>query len=1732
MKKTRLFKVLSAIIILVVAAVTLTVTMFNTEENHLISVQQEALKHLEEEKGNYAENKIVLQNTNKARAQELALSIGAELRTSKNGEFATLTLPEGVSIEDVYKNDNNRKYIEEMSLDYKVYLAEEEIEEEEEEILHGPNYQVEDTYYNRQTYLKYLNMQDVWNQTQGAYSDGEKVKVAVIDTGIDTDHPEFFDAEGNSIISTKSYDATNDKVVDMYDMSVIEDTHGHGTAVAGVIAAQFNGEGIVGIAPNVELLVIKCEIDTSTGAFKYSSDLTYGIYYAIEQDVDVINMSFGGEDNTTGSAIQLAVDSDIICVAAAGNDNTDTPHYPAADSNTIGVGALAQDSWELADYSNFGVNLDIVAPGTTYTSAVGGEYGYKQGTSLAVPIVTAAVALYVSQNKYVTFDKVKADIIAAGKDLGDLGEDEYFGYGCLDINAFIFEEKGIITWDYCAEEFENEEQVFVRQHTIQSYPADPEIENMIFDGWYYDKFYTRVFNYDEYFTTEFVEDITLYAKWETEEEEPVTVFAYNILEDNTIEITKYNGKRKNVIIPNVIDGYIVSSIGEFAFSGNYRVKSIVMPKDLKYIKKYAFNNCSNLKYVSFEGEQLLSIGNYAFNSCKSLIDFNILDSVESIGNYAFENCISLEKINISVDSNLISFGNYALSLTKISSIFIPKNATFNSTAFFGCERILSVKIHENNANYFVDNDAVFDSTKTTLLYYPANIRGEYSVLDSVTKIGDYAFNYSKLTSLIMTNNVLELGENVFSNSNFENIVLSEGLSRIPSYCFADAKIKEIIIPNSVTEIGSYAFANSKLEKITLSNNMTEITTCCFYGSNLKEITIPSNIKTIGNQAFANSKLVDITFEEGSLLTTISSKAFAKVNKLKTFDFPSGLSSIGEYAFEACNSIETIVLPNNLNSLGQGAFSRCLNLKVVTFEEGSLLTVISKNCFGYCTSLEKVIFSDDITEIGSYAFTNNYNLSMLVFGENSKLERIGRYAFYQTSSLKTMQVPSSIIAIDDYAYEFSGLTSVNIPSNLSILGCGVFGGCYDLISISVEEDNANFTSIDNVLFNYDVTKLYCVPSSRDGEYILPETVKIIVTNALYHNKYLINIVLPEGLEEIQESAFYGCISLESIKIPKNVFNIGRSAFYGCSSLKSVSFDDNSSLKRLGMHTFMNCGIESITIPASVTSMAQYVFYECDSLTSIVFAENSQLEYIAGYTFDGCENLQEIIFENGSALTSLQAHALEGAPNLKVLDFGDAKIENIDNYALYNAQELVDFIIPETVKYIGRYAFYNNKKIEKFNIPLNVEYIGENAFNTNTNNVKIFFESANLPAYAQFGWNNGVMACFFEAKDLVSTEEWDYVITHANTVELVLYKGNETNVNIDIIDELQITKVGARTFFNNDLITSVVLSSNIIEIGDYAFYGCDNLLNLEIPTNVEKIGEYAFGNSNVNVSFENSEKLIEIEKYAFSDNVTQTINLPDSVEKIGEYAFYNSDLSVINVNETSNLIQIGDYAFVGTNLEYIYLPTHLTIVGDNAFKDIKSLVNVEFAGGENNLKLGDNSFYNIGIKEVFIPSNVNYIGEQAFGRNLDLINIYVDENNSKYKSIEGVLCDDVESILIQYPLGREGVTIIPSEIKEIGIGAFDGSTKIREISFEGDSQLINLNMRAFAGCNSLTKITIPDSVESIGDSAFAGCTNLTEVVIGENSKLKEIGGKAFYNCISLAKITLPNNVLSIREYAFYN
>ncbi|AEP86287.1 serine protease Isp [Bacillus spizizenii] len=221
---------------------------------------------------------------------------------------------------------------------------------------------------------------------------GKNVKIAVLDTGCDTSHPDL----KNQIIGGKNF--TDD---DGGKEDAISDYNGHGTHVAGTIAANDSNGGITGVAPEASLLIVKV-LGGENGSGQYEWIIN-GINYAVEQKVDIISMSLGGPSDVPelAEAVKNAVKNGVLVVCAAGNEGdgderTEELSYPAAYNEVIAVGSVSV-ARELSEFSNANKEIDLVAPGENILSTLPNKkYGKLTGTSMAAPHVSGALALIKS----------------------------------------------------------------------------------------------------------------------------------------------------------------------------------------------------------------------------------------------------------------------------------------------------------------------------------------------------------------------------------------------------------------------------------------------------------------------------------------------------------------------------------------------------------------------------------------------------------------------------------------------------------------------------------------------------------------------------------------------------------------------------------------------------------------------------------------------------------------------------------------------------------------------------------------------------------------------------------------------------------------------------------------------------------------------------------------------------------------------------------------------------------------------------------------------------------------------------------------------------------------------------------------------------------------------------------------------------------------------------------------
>jgi subtilisin family serine protease len=258
--------------------------------------------------------------------------------------------------------------------------------------------------------------------------EGWGVHVAVLDTGIGN-HPDLDIRGGKSFVSSEP--------------SWV-DEHGHGTHVAGIIAAKNNAIGTVGVAPRASIYAVK--VVNKNGRGKWS-DIIAGIEWSILKGMDIINMSLGAsaEPSQLKPMVDKAVAHGISIVASAGNDNSCPPdnimRFPAAYDSVISVGATDSTD-KRACFSNTGPELDVVAPGVSILSTIPkNKYGYMSGTSMAAPYVSGLLAILKGLSIYQNGasdnspSQLKSLLESNALDLGKAGKDDEFGHGLIQAGS-------------------------------------------------------------------------------------------------------------------------------------------------------------------------------------------------------------------------------------------------------------------------------------------------------------------------------------------------------------------------------------------------------------------------------------------------------------------------------------------------------------------------------------------------------------------------------------------------------------------------------------------------------------------------------------------------------------------------------------------------------------------------------------------------------------------------------------------------------------------------------------------------------------------------------------------------------------------------------------------------------------------------------------------------------------------------------------------------------------------------------------------------------------------------------------------------------------------------------------------------------------------------------------------------------------------------------------------------
>ena len=364
-----------------------------------------------------------------------------------------------------------------------------------------------------------------------------------------------------------------------------------------------------------------------------------------------------------------------------------------------------------------------------------------------------------------------------------------------------------------------------------------------------------------------------------------------------------------------------------------------------------------------------------------------------------------------------------------------------------------------------------------------------------------------------------------------------------------------------------------------------------------------------------------------------------------------VTSIGDYAFYNCSGLTSVTIPNSVTSIGKEAFYKCSSLTSLSVEAGNTVYDSRNNC---------------------NAIIETSTNTLIVGCQNTT-------------------IPNSITSIGDYAFSYcSSLTSVTIPNSVTSIGNSAFSNCSSLTSINVADDNPNYSSKDGVLFNKQQTTLIQCPGGMQGEYVIPNSVTSIASNAFQNCSSLTSVTIPNSVTSIGDYAFNGVNNIiysgTATGSPWGAKCVNgyvdgylvysddtKTTLLGCSAAATGDIVIPNSVTSIGSYAFYGCsGLTSATIPNSVTSIGYAAFYKCSSLTSVTLNSNA----IVSQKYSKINVSGFFIWSNIGSLFDSQ---------VKEYIIGES-VTSIGEYAFGDCSSLTSVTIPNSVTSIGGDAFY--------------------------------------------------------------------------------------------------------------------------------------------------------------------------------------------------------------------------------------------------------------------------------------------------------------------------------------------------------------------------------------------------------------------------------------------------------------
>ncbi len=905
----------------------------------------------------------------------------------------------------------------------------------------------------------------------------------------------------------------------------------------------------------------------------------------------------------------------------------------------------------------------------------------------------------------------------------------------------------------------------------------------------------------------------------------------------------------------------------------------------------------------------------------------------------------------------------------------------------------------------------------------------------------------------------------------------------------------VVIPETlggytVTKIASYAFKefvpiDAANVDLTFPNTLREIDDYAFYKTNFlsRDLNLPVSLERIGKYAFYGCRFETVNFEE-------------LVN----------LEIIDDFAFSGYQYFKSVTIPENLKTLGKCALQGELSyLQYVYVAEG--------NEYFAADPTNKVLFSADKTILHFVCSNTDSTDPDIIDFARYTLKEIAPYACcYAADFYGFYDYFVNLEKIGEHAFEGTKISTFNVTPKLSYIGENAFKDVR-VNEIICDAENEYFTVSENVLFTRDMQKLirYGEKRPESYEYTVPNSVKEIAPSAFSKTNKLTAVVISESVETIGEYAFsevqslssvtflsnviesiapytfYGC-SFTTITLPESVVTIGESAF-SCSYLRSLVFPD--SVKTISDMAFSGTELESLDL-GKVEYIGKHAFnsaFNISRLTEINIPASVKTidpeAFSANYYFESysVDENNEYYTSSDGVLFTKDMKILVSYPIAKEGEYAIPALttEEIGPFAFCEAKYLTKLSLDSSVlKKIGDCAFMYTQNILNFVIPKSVEYIGREAFDSSdvetisilNKNIKLHPRAFFYAYYLDTIYFSGTQEDWFKTTDYPEDAEnmAKEVYIVCNYVECEDIQIEEEAICIEIQNEYKLNYT--KTPENASESTVVWTSSN--EAAATVKNGVVSGVRKGVATitatlangKTDKCTVVVEDNSLYTYEFTNDGCVIT----GVTSNLSHySVTIPDTI--LG-----------------SPVVEIADGAFEDSDVWGVTLGANITKIGSRAFAECRSLNRVEL--NDNLVEIADDAF--------------------AGCANLSQINA---GNNTVYKFFETSLQNHDSTTLYRYATGSSKTKYtVTDTVKTLAPHAFDSAWRLENINLPADLETIGHD--AFAYCTDLKTITIPSNVSVLPERLFAGSSALVSIVLPKG--ITEISAGAFSDCAALKSI----------------